>query len=230
MIRIHVLTDDREFAYARTGQPFGFAHDICHGPRYFRAARIGHYAEGTELVAAFLHGQERRDAAAGDLLAAGRGERAEFFVNRGLRVEQPFARFRTREHLRQSVVVLRADDYVHDTCPADDLPAFRLRNAARHRDYHLATIGGRLVLHDPQPTDFGIDLLRRLLADVAGVQDDEIGAFRRGGFHIAAGRQGIRHTMGIVDVHLAAERFDMDFPRVAHVSLSVGPAALHIPD
>jgi hypothetical protein len=85
-----------------------------------------------------------------------------------------------------------------------------------------------LVLHDTQPADLGIDLVGGLLADMAGVEDDEIGVFRGTGFHITAGRQGVRHTMGIVDVHLAAERFDVDFSRVGHGFLPAGLDRVHI--
>jgi hypothetical protein len=91
-----------------------------------------------------------------------------------------------------------------------------LRHAARDRDPHRAALARGLFLHHAQPANLGIDLLRGLLADVAGVEDDEIGAIGLGGLHESAGRQSVRHTMGIVDVHLAAERFNVDFSRAAH--------------
>src|SRR6201999_1073928 len=62
----------------------------------------------------------------------------------------------------------------------------------------------------------GVDLVRCLLADVTSVEDDEVGVFRPGGLGEARGSQRIRHTMRIVDVHLAAERLDVDFAGFAH--------------
>ena len=67
--------------------------------------------------------------------------------------------------------------------------------------------------------ELGIDLLGRLLADVAGVEDDEVGVVGRRGLGIALGRERVRHTMRIVDVHLAAERLDMDLAGSAHAGL-----------
>src|SRR5690606_18672972 len=56
----------------------------------------------------------------------------------------------------------------------------------------------------------GIDLLRRLLADVAGVEEDEVGALRVVDRHVTGRRQRLRHPLGIVDVHLAAIGPDVD--------------------
>ena len=39
--------------------------------------------------------------------------------------------------------------------------------------------GARALLQDAQPPDLGIDLFGRLLADVAGVEEDEVGVFGR---------------------------------------------------
>ena len=52
--------------------------------------------------------------------------------------------------------------------------------------------------------------LARFLADVTGVEDDEIGVLGTCGLGEPGGNQGVRHTMGIVDVHLAAVGFDVE--------------------
>jgi len=64
---------------------------------------------------------------------------------------------------------------------------------------------GGLLFHHADAADLGIELLGRLLADVAGVKDEEVGVLGPCGFTETRGRQRIRHTMRIVDVHLAAE-------------------------
>ena len=75
VIGIHVLPDQRHFAHARPGEPLDLGRDLLHRPRHFDAARIGHDAEGAELVAAFLHGDEGGNAAAADRLVRGGSQR-----------------------------------------------------------------------------------------------------------------------------------------------------------
>src|SRR5690606_33438965 len=58
---------------------------------------------------------------------------------------------------------------------------------------------------------------RRLFADVTGVEDEEVGLLGRRRLDKAFARQRIRHTLGVVDVHLAAEGFDVKLARSAHV-------------
>ena len=58
---------------------------------------------------------------------------------------------------------------------ADDLCAFGLGDAAGDGDHPAAVQRPRAPLQLAQAAEFGIDLLGRLLADVAGVQNDEIG-------------------------------------------------------
>ena len=58
--------------------------------------------------------------------------------------------------------------------------------------------------------DIRIGFLGRFLADVAGVEDDEVGilAFRRRGHAVRA--QQLGHALAVIDVHLAAEGFDLE--------------------
>jgi hypothetical protein len=61
-----------------------------------------------------------------------------------------------------------------------------------------------------------IDLLRRLLADVTGIQEHEIGASGASVVRYPSAREDVRHTIGIVDVHLAAVGLYVDAFRVSH--------------
>ena len=81
------------------------------------------------------------------------------------------------------------------------------------------------LLEHADPAELGIDLLGRLLADMAGVEDDEIGVLGVGGLGKALGCERVRHTMGIVDVHLAAEGLDVDFAQAHAVDRSAPGAA-----
>jgi hypothetical protein len=68
-----------------------------------------------------------------------------------------------------------------------------------------------------QAATLGIDLLGRLLADVTGVEDDQIGVVGLSGDRIAQRRQHIAHALRIVDVHLAAVRLDKEALRRAGI-------------
>ena len=114
------------------------------------------------------------------------------------------------------MIILRADHQIDVPRAADDFLAFRLRDATGDCDHHAAAVPRRRLLHLADAADLGIDLLRRFLADVAGIQDDEVGVLGTCGLGEPGGRQRVRHTMGIVDVHLAAEGFDVDFAGSAH--------------
>ena len=116
-----------------------------------------------------------------------------------------------RQQVRQPVIALRSDHEIDDGRAADDLLAFGLRDAAGDRDRDAASLARGVVLQHAHAAELGIDLLGRLLADVAGVEDDEVGVVRRRGLDKALGRQHVRHTMRIVDVHLAAVGLDEEF-------------------
>ncbi len=156
-----------------------------------------------------------------------RRDEIEFVFSREFRVDDLLARFRAREEIRQAMIILRTDDEIdHRRAPHDLLP-FGLRNAARHRDPHLAAVGGRGFLHFADAAELGIDLLGGLLADVAGIEDDEVGVFRPRGLDESLRRQGVRHTMRVVDVHLATVGLDVELARSAHAGRlcrSAGPS------
>jgi hypothetical protein len=71
-------------------------------------------------------------------------------------------------------------------------------------------------LGDAQLAELRIDLLGRLLADVAGVEDHQIRVVDIGRLDEAFRRQRVHHALGIVDVHLAAVGFDMQLTRRGH--------------
>src|SRR5439155_23402247 len=89
-------------------------------------------------------------------------------------------------------------------------------DAAGDGDNHAAAFAGRGDLQRAHAAELGKNLFRCLLADVAGVEDDEVGVVGAGGLGKTFRCERVRHTMGIVDVHLAAERFDMDLAHSSH--------------
>ena len=102
------------------------------------------------------------------------------------------------------MIALRADHDIDRGRAADDLGAFRLRDAAGHRDTHMAAISRGFVLDDAQPSELGVNLLRRLLTDVAGIENHEVRVIHAGGLDKAFGRQRVHHALSIVDIHLTA--------------------------
>ena len=68
VIGIDVLAQQRDLAHAVIGKAARLGLHVGDGSREFRAARVGHHAEGAELVAALLHGQEGGDRLGGRAL------------------------------------------------------------------------------------------------------------------------------------------------------------------
>src|SRR5690606_33890769 len=93
---------------------------------------------------------------------------------------------------------------VEERRTAKHLLAFRLGDATGHGDDHIIPRAGPPLLQHAQPPELRIDLFRGLLPDMAGIQDHHIG--RVGGIDglVAERRQDIRHTGGVIEVHLAA--------------------------
>ena len=89
----------------------------------------------------------------------------------------------------------------------EDLLAFLLRHAAEHAE-NLALAG--LALELLQAVE---DLLLGLVADAAGVVENQVRRLRRLHLLIAFGHQRADHLFGVVRIHLAAECFDVEgFP------------------
>ncbi len=139
------------------------------------------------------------------------GQRAELAERRHVGVESRLAAGGLRHQFGQVVIGLRPHDDI-DPGAADDLFALGLGDAAGDRDHRLrAPVGTRAL---PQAADVRIDLLGRLLADVAGVEHDEIGGLALGGGgHALRGHQ-LGHALAVIDVHLAAERLDLEGPGI----------------
>ena len=212
VIRVDVLPDERDLAHAGIGQALDLGDDFLNRPRNLGATRIGNDTEGAELVAALLHRDEGGDAAGACRRETWRRQRLELVLDPELDIDDLAGACGAREQDWQAVIILRSDDEVDGRRAADDFLAFGLRDAAGHRDQNMAALAGGGLLQAAHPAKLGIDLLRRLLTDVAGVENDEIGVLSRRGLDIAFRRQGVRHTLRIVDVHLAAEGFYVDFP------------------
>jgi hypothetical protein len=107
----------------------------------------------------------------------------ELVLDRELGIDLPPA---CRDHRGQPVIGLRADHKIDDRRTAQDLGPFGLGDAARDAHLEVRFVGLQL----PQAAKVGVQLLRRLFADVAGVEKDHVRLFRHVGRDIALGAHG----------------------------------------
>ena len=112
------------------------------------------------------------------------------------------------DHLRQAVQRLRAEHQVDVGRALDDRRAFLAGDAAAHADQHA------LGLEVLDAAEVAEHLLLRLLADRAGVEQDQVGLLDVVRRLVALGRvQHVGHLARVVVVHLAAEGADEDLLR-----------------
>src|SRR5262249_14038301 len=103
----------------------------------------------------------------------------------------------------------------------DDLLPLGLSDTAGNSNCQAASLARRGRFERADPPEFGIHLVHCLLANVAGIEDDEGSGADVDSVGKAVGAEHVRHTMGIVDVHLAAERFDVELARSGHAGRAI---------
>ena len=212
-VGVDVLPEQRDLARAGRDQPPRLGQDRRCRPRGLGAARVRDHAEGAELVAALLHGQERRDAGRCCQLL---GQAVELALDREVGVELRLAAARAPvEQLGQPVIALRPDHDIDVGRALEQRRALGLRDAAGDPDQQIVAGGPPLAAQLLQAAELRIDLLGRFRADVAGIEDDQIGVVRAIGHRVAVRRQRVRHATGVVDIHLAAVGLDEELLRHA---------------
>ncbi len=146
----------------------------------------------------------------------GCGRKLEFVLCREFGLDGAALAVRAGQQFRQMMIALRPDHDIDHRGAADDLTAFGLRDATGHRDAHVAPRAGGVILGKAQPAELRIDFLGRLFANVAGVEDHQVGIIDARGLDKAVPRQRVHHALRIVDVHLAAIGLDMQLARRLH--------------
>ncbi len=137
------------------------------------------------------------------------GEGEELVLGREVGGDHALSVARPADQRRKLVITLRADHEIDYARALDDLLSLGLRHAASDRDHGVEAARIPLLLQRAHPAKLGIDLLGGLLADMAGVENDEIGIGRIVGRRVAMTGERLRHALGVVGVHLAAEGLDV---------------------
>ena len=133
------------------------------------------------------------------LRASGFGAQASGFGLRGF----PLPYFKLRQHFRQVAVAGRSA-YERDMRRAlKNLFAFLLRHASQHAK--LLALGQQLLVVR-QPME---DLLLRLVANGAGVVQNQVGLLDRLYLFVSLVHQRANDLFGVMHVHLAAEGFEV---------------------
>src|SRR5262249_50860346 len=147
-----------------------------------------------------------------------RGEGVELLVERKLGVDDRTGFLGAREQAGQTVIALRSDDDIYGRGAPDDFFALRLSDAAGDCDLEATAVALGRAFKRAHASELGINLIDCLLADMAGVEDHKIGFFSTFALIESLTLQQVRHTMRVVDVHLAAKRLDMNFADSVHVA------------
>ncbi len=202
-IAVDVLAQQGHLAHAVLGEVDDLGEDVVQRPTDLFAAGIGHHAEGAVLAAAFHDGDEGAgsvDARLGqavELLDLGEGD---------VHLGRPGGA-RGVDHLRQAMQGLGPEDHVDIGGAVTDGSAFLAGHAAADADHQV----GILQLEFAPATELGKHLFLRLLADRAGVEQDDVGLGRiLGDFQRLPFAEQVDHARRIVFVHLAAMGFDIE--------------------
>ena len=121
---------------------------------------------------------------------------------------------RLGDQLGQAMIILWTDDEVDGGLAAQNFAPLGLGDAAGDDERGVSPSRRSRALEGADLAELGIDLFRGAFADVAGIEDDEVGVldFFRLGKTFSS--RDIGHALRVVDVHLASERLDEHATRV----------------
>ena len=103
------------------------------------------------------------------------------------------------------MIALRTDDDIDRRLAAQDFPSLGLGDAASDDQRRPPAFPRAFFLQLAQLAELGKNFLRGAFADVAGVENDEIGVLDADGLAISRLGGEIAHPLGVIDVHLASE-------------------------
>ena len=193
------LPEQHDLAHPRVDDLARLAHHFVEPAAALGAARRGDDAVGAPVVAAALHGDPRLD-----LVEPSGGEVLVVFFEVEARGDRLLAAPRAVHELRQGTIAVRTDDERDVPRLFQQQGTEALGHAAR--DSHDAVLR-HVPLELTQPPD---DPLLRMIADGAGVDQNDVGAVRLVDGEVAGGGELAEHQLGVAHVHLATVRLDVD--------------------
>jgi hypothetical protein len=194
-VRVHRLSEQRHLTAAFGHQRAHLGHDCLRRVAALAAAGARDHAERAVLLAA-LHHRDVRLQAAGRRRA--RGDLDERRL-RGVHQRPPLAPD-ARHELAHPRHRRRAEHEIDVRRPLLDGALLELRHAAHHAEHNLRS----LHLERTELAQLGEDLVLGLLADRAGVHEDEIGVGGVLGQLVALLAKQAGHPLRVVLVHLTA--------------------------
>jgi len=173
---------------------------------------VGHDTEAAEPVAALLDRQK-----GGDSLRRRRvRQEVELVLGRKIGLDHRAAGpGRARHHFRQPVIGLRPSTISTYGARVQDVRALGLGDAAGNRQDHPPALRARCSFSRRRRPSSENTFSAALSRNVAGVEDDHVGAVRHRRRHKAEWRQHIGHPPTVVHVHLAAPGDDVQTPRAS---------------
>ena len=199
-VGIYVLAEELNFGVAEVGHLAGFGENRIRGTAALFSPREWHNAVGAELVTTF----DDRDVAAVRVRARGKF-RFETFV--GLAIVEPgraLPCLDLNQHLRQIAVRRRSADHGNVRRALENFVTLLLGHAAENAEF-LALCLELFVIGKAMK-----DFLLGFVPDGAGVVEDQAGVFDGRNLAVALGDERADDLLGVMDVHLAAEGFEVE--------------------
>src|SRR5512132_1311109 len=210
-VAVHVLAQQGDLAHTVGSQALHLCDQLIGGATRLAAAHRRHDAVGADAVAALRYLHPSLELA-GALHRQMPGDVLELEVAlRGQRVGG--------EELCEAVDLTRPEGHVHEREAPEDFVLHRLRPAATHphdprRILELESLG---------LAEVGDEAVVGRFTDRAGIEEDQVGALAIGRFDVAEGIEHSLHPLGVVLVHLTAERGDVVAPLHRSQSSGAGP-------
>ena len=212
VVGVHRLPEQHDLTHAIGDHVADLANHVGQTPAAFRAARVRYDAVGAAVIAATLHGDPRLDA-----IEALRREVLVVLLEVEVRRDGALAAARAFHQRGKGAVSVRTDHQAHMLRLLQQLRAESLRHAPRDADDAAAL---HVTFELAEPADHA---LFGVIANGAGVDKDDVGAFRTVDRRVAFGRELPEHQLGVAHVHLAAVRLYVDGP--LHLRKALRPAS-----
>ena len=203
-VGVDVLAQQGHFLHALVGQRHHVGEHGLEGAGDLLATGVGHHAEAAVFAAAFHDGNE----GAAPFLAL-RRQGVEFLDFGEADVDLRLARAAFgADEFGQAVQRLRPEHHVHVGRALHDGLALLAGHAAAHADDQVRARS----LHGPEAAQVGEDLFLCLLADGAGVEQDDVGLFGVvGQLGVLGLGQEVGHPFAVIRIHLAPEGAQVQF-------------------